>query len=99
MKVNDLIEFLEYCAPRASVCVAVIDANGHLVRYDSPLFLSHDGSVSLVVDQRPDASGKAGEPAEEILLSNYESPQVFGNRFMLLPKADKLTFTRLVERK
>ena len=89
MKVNDLIEFLEYSAPRATVCVAVVDASGRIIRHDSPVFLSHDGRVYLVVDQRPEAGGKAGEPAEEIVLADYESPQVFGNHFMLLPKVDK----------
>lgn len=94
MKVNDLIEFLEYSAPRATVCVAVVDANGRVVRHDSPVFLSQEGRVYLVVDQRPEAGGKAVEPTEEIVLAEYESPQVFGNHFMLLPKAEKSALVR-----
>ena len=92
MKVNDLIEFLEYSAPRATVCVAVVDASGHIVRHDSPKFLSYEGRVYLVVDQRPEAAANPGEPAEEIVLEDYESPQVFGNHFMLLSKSQKPRF-------
>ena len=89
MKVNDLIELLEYSPAKAPVSVAVVGGDGRVTRHDSPWFLTHDGRVYLVVDERPESGGGAGTPAGEIVLSAYERPQLFGHQFVLLRRTDQ----------
>ena len=88
MKVNDLIEFLEYSPCRVPVSVAVVGQDGTVIRHDAPLFLMRDDRVYLVVDQRPNADDTEGTPANEIVLSEYERPQLFGHQFVLLRKSE-----------
>ena len=88
MKVNDLIEFLEYSPARAEVAVVVVGPDGQAVRHDSPLFLAEGDRVYLVIDQRTVTDGTPGTSFAERGLSDYERPQLFGHRYVLLPKAD-----------
>ena len=86
MKVNDLIEFLEYSPCQAPVSVAVVGPDGTVMRHDAPLFLMGEERVYLVIDQRSEVNESVGTPTEEITLSDFERPQLFGHQFMLLHK-------------
>lgn len=88
MKVNDLAEFLEYSPSRAPVCVAMIDPDGNVVRHESPAFLLRDGEVLLIVDQRAHV-GTPATPDEDLVVSDLERPQVFGDRMVMVSKPDQ----------
>lgn len=89
MKVNDLIELLEYSPATAPVCVAVVGADGRVRHHGGPWFLARERGVCLVVDERAEAAEGGEVAAAEIALSDYERPQLFGHRFVLLPKPDQ----------
>lgn len=89
MKVNDLIELLEYSPATAPVCVAVVGADGRVRHHGGPWFLAHERGIYLVVDERAGAEEGGGMPAAEIALSEYERPQLFGHRFVLVSEPDQ----------
>jgi hypothetical protein len=87
MKVNDLIEFLEYSDRQALVVVGIANADGRVLVCDDVLFLKHERRVCLIVDPNHQSRDEAGE----IRLDEYQRTQLFGHDFVLLGKPPEQT--------
>ena len=92
MRVNDLIELLEYCDRRAHVSVGIATREGDVLGCPSVRFLADNGCVYLVVDQLADIDTSVrqleGVESSGISLHDYECPQIFGKHLILLAKQD-----------
>jgi hypothetical protein len=85
MKVNNLIEFLEYSDRQASVVVGIVGADGQVHACNEILFLNHENRVYLIVDPA-DQSSEDSERKDWIRVADFERPQLFGQNCVLLPK-------------
>ena len=86
MKVSHLAEFLGYSLADADVRIACVAPDGRVTVCDQPLFLAKGDKVYLVIDERDGAASRAAAEGE-LDLQQYDRPQVFGNRFQLVPKS------------
>lgn len=82
MKVNDLIEFLEYSDRQASVVVGLVSEDGRVLVCNDVQFLKQESRVCLIVDPENQSRDEAGE----IRLAEYQLTQLFGHEFVLLGK-------------
>ncbi len=85
MKVNDLIEFLEYSDRRAPVVVGIVGQDGSVSMYGEVLFLQQEQRVCLIVDPAHQ-SARATEAEDAIQLAEFDRTQLFGHDFVLLQK-------------
>jgi hypothetical protein len=92
MNVNDLIELLEYCDRRVPVSVGLATAHGDVVTCDQVRLIAERDRVFLVVDGFPEVAGLACEMAGmktgEVSRADYDCPQIFGQRLILLKKPE-----------
>jgi hypothetical protein len=88
MQVNELIEFLEYCNPTATVSVGIEEDGGQILACRDLCFLAESDQVYLIMDTGPNAPGSAprGLEASGVAMPDYERPQIFGKQLMLVKK-------------
>jgi hypothetical protein len=88
MQVNELIEFLEYCSPTATVSVGIEQDGGQILACRDLCFLAESDRVYVILDTGPNAPGSApgGLEASGIAMSDYERPQIFGKQLILVKR-------------
>ena len=85
MKVNDLVEFLEYSDRNSPVMVGIVREDGSVSTCADVLFLKQENRIYLIVEPAHQLTS-ANDLLDADQLAEFERTQLFGDNFVLLRK-------------